>query len=333
MITRRKLMPTGAAVAAGAVAMPWIANAAPMTVRLGHAANEIHPGHIATLEFKKALEALAPGAFDLQIFPNRQLGDDRQNVESCVAGTMEFCGGSGAVISLVTGQQALDAYQLPFLIKDYVHFAKLALTPEADAIHESLSVGGILGLHTADIGQRHFVTVKAPVTKVSDFAGLKTRIVPLELHKVIWEAVGVSPVGLPYGEVYGALETGTIDACEINVSSMLGENLWEVAKHFTLTGHYPWHNTIAVNQGFFEGLSKELQDAIRQAGRDSLQPTLDYTSKQDFDGRDVLREKGVEILELEGLDEMKAKVAPIVETWSGKSPLIAAFVAAANASA
>jgi C4-dicarboxylate-binding protein DctP len=114
---------------------------------------------------------------------------------------------------------------------------------------------------------------------------------------------------------------------------MLGENLWEVAKHFTLTGHYPWHNTIAVNQGFFECLSKELQDAIRQAGRDSLQPTLDYTSKQDFDGRDVLREKGVEILELEGLDEMKAKVAPIVDQWSAKSPLIAAFVGAAQASA
>ena len=103
MITRRTLMKTGAAAAASTVAMPWLANAAPMKVRLAHAANEIHPGHIAAVEFKKALERLVPGAFDMQIFPNRQLGDDRQNGESCIAGTMEFCGWSGAVISLVTG--------------------------------------------------------------------------------------------------------------------------------------------------------------------------------------------------------------------------------------
>jgi len=329
MITRRTLMKTGAAVAA-TLAAPNLARAQPMTVRMGHAANEIHPGHIAALEFKKSLETLVPGAFDLQIFPNRQLGDDRQNVESCVAGTLEFCGGSGSTISIVTGQVALDAYQLPFLIRDYDHFARMSLSPEGEAINESLMVGGILGLQTTDIGQRHFATVSKPVRTLADFAGLKTRIVPLELHKVIWETVGVNPVGLPYGEVYGALETGTIDACEINVSSMLGENLWEVAKHFTLTGHYPWHNVTCVNAAFFESLSPELQEAVRTAGRESVIPTLEYTAKQDLDGRAELEAKGVEILKLDGLDQMKAKVAPIVDQWSGKSPLIADFVSVAQ---
>jgi C4-dicarboxylate-binding protein DctP len=321
---------TGVAAAA-AVAMPWVARAEPMKVRLAHAANEIHPGHIATLEFKAALERIVPGAFDMQIFPNRQLGDDRQNGESCIAGSIEFCGCSGAISSLVTGTVTLDSYQLPFLIKDYDHFTRLALTPEADAIHESLMVGGLIGLQTTDIGRRHFAAVKKPVRTVDDFAGLKTRIVPLELHKVIWEAVGVNPVGLPYGEVYGALETGTIDAVEINVSSMLGEKLMEVAKHFTLTGHYPWHNTISANVAFFEGLPKELQDAVRQAGKESVKPTHDYTSKQDTDGRDTMKQNGVEIYTLEGLDQMKAKVKPVVAQWSGKSPLIATFVAAAQA--
>ena len=332
MLSRRSLLKTGVASAA-AMAMPWVANAAPMKVRLAHAANEIHPGHIAALEFRKALDRLVPGAFDLQIFPNRQLGDDQQNGESCIAGTLEFCGCSGAITSLVTGTNTLDSYQLPFLIKDYDHFAHMALSPEADAIHESLTAGGLIGLQTTDIGRRHFATVSKPVYKLADFAGLKTRIVPLELHKVIWQTVGVNPIGMPYGEVYGALETGTIDAVEINVSSMLGENLWEVAKHFTLTGHYPWHNTIAANVAFYQGLPKELQDAVHEAGRQSVQPTLDYTSKQDNDGRATMMEKGVEIHGLDGLDEMKARVEPIVAQWSSKSPLIANFVAAAKASA
>jgi len=327
--TRRKVLALSGAAAA-TLAMPYVARANPIKVRLGHGANEIHPGHIATVEFKKALEALVPGAIDITIFPNRQLGSDKENLESVIAGTNEMCGASGILYPLVTGRVALDAYQQPFLIKGYDQFTKLATSDVAQKILDDLEPAGIVGLQTTDIGQRHFLSAKDPVRKTADFEGLKTRIVPVPLHKQIWETIGTTPIGLPYGEVYGALETKVIDAVEINVSSMLGENLWEVGKNFTLTGHYPWHNVISVNKAFFDGLPAELQQAMRQAGKDSIAPTLAYTKKQDLEGRDELRAKGVEIFELEDLPAMKEKVAPIVSEWSGKSPLIGEFVALAQ---
>ncbi len=329
MFTRRRMLAVSGAAAA-ALAMPYVARANPVKIKLAHAANEIHPGHIATVEFKKALEALVPGAVDITIFPNRQLGDDKQNLEATLAGTNEMCSSSGILFPLVTGRPALDAYQLPFLIKDYDQFTKLATSDVAQKILDDLEPAGLVGLQTTDIGQRNFLSAKDPVKKTDDFAGLKTRIVPVPLHKAIWETIGTSPVGLPYGEVYGALETKVIDAVEINVSSMLGENLWEVGKNFTLTGHYPWHNVTVINKTFFDGLPAEVQQAMRQAGKDSIAPTLAYTKNQDYTGRDELRAKGVEIFELEDLPAMKQKVAPLVGEWSQKSPLIAEFVALAQ---
>ena len=104
----------GIGLAAGAaISMPWVARAAAQTLRFAHAANEIHPGHIMATSFAEALEKLVPGAFDIQIFPNRQLGDDKQNLESVVAGTLDICNASGVQFPLVTGRPALDAYQLP----------------------------------------------------------------------------------------------------------------------------------------------------------------------------------------------------------------------------
>jgi C4-dicarboxylate-binding protein DctP len=262
------------------------------------------------------------------------LGDDKQNLESAVAGTLELCSCSGILFPLVTGRPALDAFQLPFLIKDYEHFTHLATSDIGQKILDDLTPGGLVGLQTTDIGQRNFLTVNAPVKTTADFAGLKTRIVPVPLHKAIWEAVGTAPVGLPYGEVYGALQTKVIDAVEINVSSIVGENLWEVGKYMTLTGHYPWHNVLAANKAFFDGLPADVQQAMREAGRESIAPTLAYTKEQDFGARDdLVKNKGITISELEDLPVMKEKVKPLIAKWSEKSPLIAEFVAEAQKTA
>ncbi|NWG23426.1 MAG: TRAP transporter substrate-binding protein [Pseudorhodoplanes sp.] len=335
MLTTRRRVLAVAGAAAATIAMPWVARAQQKVIRmrLAHAANEVHPGHIATVRFKEALEKLLPGRVNVQIFPNRQLGDDKQSLESAIAGTIELAGASGVLYPLVTGRPALAAYQLPFLIRDYEHFTKLATSEIGQKMLDDLAPAGLVGLQTTDIGQRNFLSVSKPVKTIADFAGLKTRIVPVPLHKQIWEALGTAPIGLPYGEVYSALQTKVIDAVEINVSSVVGENLWEVGKHFTLTGHYPWHNVIVANKAFFDGLPPDVQAAMRQAGKDSIVPTMDYTKTQDFAARDDLKKKGVQFTPLEDLPAMKAKVEPIIGEWSKKSPLIAEFVAAAQASA
>ncbi|MCB1334302.1 MAG: TRAP transporter substrate-binding protein, partial [Roseivivax sp.] len=265
--------------------------------------------------------------------PNRQLGDDKQLLEGTVAGTIDVSAVSGVLIPLVTGRPAMNGWQLPFLVKDYDHFGRLATSEIGQKIQDDLRAAGLVALATADTGQRNFLSVKNPVTALPDFAGLKTRIVPVPLHKQIWETIGTAPVGLPYGEIYGALETGVIDAVEINVSSMLGENLWEVGKNFTLTGHYPWNMSTVMAQNYWDGLSAEEQAAVTEAGHRSITKTLDYAKTQDLEGREALKAKGVEIIELTDLGAMRDAVAGVTAEWAAKDPLIAELIAAASQTA
>lgn len=331
MITRRTLLQTG--VAMGAVlAAPHVARAAGKMMRIAHGANEVHPGHMLATSFAEALEELMPGAFKVSIFPNRQLGGDKQLLEGTVAGTMDVTAVSGVLIPLVTGRPSMNAWQMPFLIRDYDHFGDLALSDVGQKILDDLRPAGLIGLATADTGQRNFLSVKKDVLTLDDFAGLKTRIVPVPLHKEIWETVGCSPVGLPYGEVYGALETGVIDAVEINVSSMLGENLWEVGKHFTLTGHYPWHMVTLMSQRYWDGLNDEEKAAVTEAGRRSVTKTLAYAKTQDLEGREVLKSRGVDVVGLNDLEQMRQRVAGLTSEWAAKDPLIAELIASANQS-
>ncbi len=332
MITRRTLLQTSAAMGA-TLAMPNIARAAGKTMRIAHAANEVHPGHILATSFAEELENLMPGAFKTQIFPNRQLGGDKQLLEGTVAGSIDVSAVSGVLIPLVTGRQAMNGWQLPFLIKDYDHFGRLATSEVGQKIQADLREAGLIGLATADTGQRHFLSAKNAVSSLPDFEGLKTRIVPVPLHKQIWETVGTAPVGLPYGEIYGAMETGVIDAVEINVSSMLGENLWEVGKQFTLTGHYPWNMSTLMSQNYWDSLNEEEQAAVTEAGFRSISKTLEYAKNQDLEGRETLKSKGVEIVELTDIGAMRDRVASMTKEWADKDPLIAELVAAAAATA
>lgn len=330
MLNRRQMLTASGSMAV-ALSMPSILRADPVRMMLGHASAETHPNHIFALEFRKAVDALVPGALDIQIFPNRQLGDDKQALESTISGAIQLSTCSGVLFPMVTGKVALNAYQLPFLVRDYDHMEKMATSEIGAKLLADLDDAGIIGLGTVDIGRRNFLTTSKPVLSLGDFAGLKTRIVPVPLHKEIWEKMGTAPIGLPYGEVYGALETGVLDALEINVSSIIGENLWEVGKQFTLTGHYPWHAVMSVNRMVFDTLPAEVQQALRQAGRDAIAPTMAYAKKQDQDGLEELRAKGIQINQLSDLEEMRALMQPLVAEWSAKSPLIEEFVKVAQA--
>jgi TRAP-type C4-dicarboxylate transport system substrate-binding protein len=87
-----------------------------------------------------------------------------------------------------------------------------------------------------------------------------------------------------------------------------------------------------LNQAFFEAQSPELQAALIEAGKRSVDATLAYTANQDREGLEFLKGKGVAVHEVADLAGLKARVAPMVDKWAQSDPLIAEFVAEAQAS-
>ena len=234
--------------------------------------------------------------------------------------------------ALSTLVPATDALQLPFVIGSYEAFAKLAVSPEAKAVAAGLEKHGMIALALYDGGQRHFLSVKKPVIAVEDFKGLKTRIAPNRLFLDTWRAVGVNPTPLNYGEVYSALETGALDAVEINLTSIDSEKYYEVGKNVSLTGQYFWPSYLLINKAKFDGLTAEQKAAIRKAADETVAPQVMAVAELDKKLISELKGRGVKITEpsKELLDALKQRTRPVVEAYMKKSPEIAAFVAAAE---
>lgn len=302
------------------------ASAETLDLRFGHAASSQHPFHDGVEMFRDAVAEKTNGAVNIEVYGDRQLGDDRQLLEGVQLGTIDGALVSSVTFSLAADQPAFDGLQLPFLISTYDELADALTSPVAQEMLNGLERAGMVGLGYYEAGLRHYLNRGEPVRTLDDFSGLRTRIVPVPLHEATWQAVGANPVGIAYGEVYTSLQTGVIDAVEINVSSVETENLWENAKHLTMTGHYFWPGVLVVNQTVFEELSPEHQQALIEAGAETIRPQIEYVARHERESLERMKEKGVEAYELDDLMGMQEVMAPVLDRWSGEDPLIAKFI-------
>lgn len=306
------------------------AGAADIQLKLAHGASDKHPFHKLAELYKEAVEKKTNGKVEVQLFPNRQLGGDIDVLKATRAGTIDSSIPSSVLFPWIVKAQAIDALQLPFLVSSYDNLAKMLVSEPAQKMLSSLDKIGLQGISIGEGGLRHFLSTKGAVKKLEDFNGLKTRIVPAALHKAMWEAVGANPTPVKYGEVYTALKTKLIDAVEINISSVESENLWESAKHLTKTGHYFWPGVLIHNKAKFDSLPKDVQTAMLEAGREIVQPQVEYTRDEEAKTAERLMAKGVQIYEFEDFPKMRAAMDPIINKWMASDPLISEYVAAAK---
>lgn len=310
------------ALGAALMAAP-VAQAADVTLKLGHVTQTSHPFHIGAEMFRDAVAKKSGGKMEISVYPARQLGDDRQLLEGVRLGTIDAAVVSSSTFALFT--PVMDALQLPFLIPSYQALSDAFLSPPADKMLASLDALGIKGLGYYEGGFRHFLNSKRPVHKVADMQGLKIRVVPNPLHIAIFRALGANPTPMPYGEVYTALETGALDGSEINVSSVLSERFYEKAKHMTMTGQYFFPAVTIVNKAKFDRLTPEQRKVLTEAARETIRPQVEAAAAQEGDAAKKISAQGVEIIKFDDVATAREKVKALSAEYEAKNPLIKEF--------
>jgi TRAP-type C4-dicarboxylate transport system substrate-binding protein len=124
----------------------------------------------------------------------------------------------------------------------------------------------ILAWH--DPGTRSFYNSVRPIYTPSDLEGLRIRVQETELMMGLITMLGGSPVPMPWGEVYTAIQTGVIDGAENNWPSFITAAHYEVARYFTVSEHSIMPEPIIVNLNAWESISPEMQEIVRQAAID-----------------------------------------------------------------
>jgi TRAP-type C4-dicarboxylate transport system substrate-binding protein len=161
-------------------------------------------------------------------------------------------------------------------------------------------------------GHRHVLT-NVPVRTPADLKGVRMRTpgAPVWLETV--RAMGATPTGMPWSEVYSALQTKVIDGAEAQHPAVYGARLYEVVKYITKTEHIYLITGIVTSRAWFDKLPADQQKILTEesfaAGKWASEATI--ASLADYEKK--LREKGVTIAEIDKAP-FKAATAGVYQT-------------------
>ncbi len=240
-----------------------------VTLRLGYVTTPQHPYGIAVDAFKKEVEAASGGKVTIAPIPN-YTGGDTKLLDAVAGGEVEM----GAVSTATwdtKGVNVFQALQAPFLITNYGLDLSVIGGPIGTAMLESAAGPkklGLVGLGILEGGLRKPLGAKAALKSPADFKGKKIRAPQSKVLSATLTALGAQAVPLPVGDVFTALQNGTVDGMEANLGLIATNKYNEVAKFVTQDVNlWPFPAAVVINQAQFDKLSADQKTAIQTAGK------------------------------------------------------------------
>lgn len=239
------------------------------TLKLAHGLDINHSVHKAMVKMGEDLKKLSNGKLQLEIYPNQQLGTERQCLELLQIGSLDMTKVSAGVMENFAPKMKI--FGLPFLFRDREHSFHVLDGP----IGKKLLVDGekywLKGLGYYDAGSRSFYTKTKPINSPEDLTGMKIRVMESVTAMDMVRSLGGSPTPISWGELYTSLQQGVVDGAENNPPSFYLSRHYEVCKYYSLDEHTVLPDVLIIGTQIWNRLSEEEQKWLQEAVDNSVQ--------------------------------------------------------------
>jgi C4-dicarboxylate-binding protein DctP len=308
--------------------------AEPIKVKFSHVVAPDTPKGLAAKKFKELAEKASSGRVQVQIYPNSQLYKDKEEIEALQLGAVQMLAPSLSKFGPL-GTREFEVFDVPFVFPTKAALYRVMDGAVGKTLFAKLESKGIHGLAYWDSGYKQIHANKA-VKTVADLKGLKLRIQSSKVLDAQMRAIGVSPQVLAFGEVYTALQTGTVDGGENTLSNIFTQKMHEVQKHITISEHGYIGYGVIVNKKFWDSLPADIRRILERAMNDATMYERQVAQQENdraLAGIRALKKTAVHVLtDAERNEWRKVFVAlyPKFESIVGRETLAAVQQAAAT---
>jgi len=281
---------------AAAAAFVAVQSAGAMELTAAHVNPPGEPSNTAFAELAKKLEGSKTG-LSLKVFPQGQIGDEKDAIEQVRLGAIAMT--TVATSNLSAFAPSVGVFDIPFLFRDAnQHPWVVADGPIGKELADKIEKeSGLKVLGWWSAGLRHVFTRKVDVKTPADLSSQKIRVIGSPVYIETFNALGARATPMPYGEVYTALATGTVDAAENDSSGYRNMKFYEQAPHLSLTGHFFLYKVVVANADIMNQLTPEQRAEFDQAFAEATKLQRDLFNSNFESDIEYLKSKGVTVTE------------------------------------
>jgi len=261
---------------------------------LGHSLPQSHPVHKGILEFQRVLDKKSGGTVQIKIFPDAQLGSEREVLELLQIGSVAATKVSAATLSNFVPEYHILG--IPYLFRSKEHQFNVLEGEIGKSILEKGSKFWLRGLCYYDAGSRSFYTSEKAIRTPEDLKGLKIRVMNNQMAINMVNSMGGSATPLSYSELYTAIQQGVVDGAENNPPSFVSSNHYEISKYYTLDQHSSVPDVLVIGTKFWEQLTAQEKVWVQDAANESSQAQKVFWNESVEESMRVAKEHGVEVI-------------------------------------
>ena len=230
------------------------------TIKVGYIGSESHPTMQAMKTFGDNVAKGSEGKIKVELYPNAQLGGDRELCEGVQMGAIQMAIPSTS--ALAGFDKRIQVLDLPYLFTTREAAFEAVDGELGQKLNEFLGKKGFYVVGYLENGFRHVTNSKQPITKPEDLSGLKIRTMENPMHLAFFKELGANPTPMSWGELYTALQQGTVDAQENPYAMIDDGKFYEVQKYVSETGHVFSYEILIANKKFMEKLPEDLRALV-----------------------------------------------------------------------
>lgn len=282
--------------------------AAAIKVKFAHGGSMEHQYHIGAEQFKKLVEERSNKEIIVNIFPQAQLGSERDAIEGVRMGTLEMTSiaSAGALPSFVPEMGVLA---VPYILTTRNQVYAALDGPFGQELNKLIEKKGLVNLTYWEVGFRNFTNNIKPIKSPADIKGMKIRVQESKVWMELVNTLGGIPTPVSFGELYSALQQKVVDGQENPIATIYSMKYYEVQKFLTLDGHAYEAASVLINPKFFAKLSENHQKIIRDAAVDAGKYQRKRLEELDKERLGIMKAAGVIIEEAPDIDAFKKATA------------------------
>tara|TARA_B100000678_G_scaffold291522_1_gene308941 strand:- start:899 stop:1873 length:975 start_codon:yes stop_codon:yes gene_type:complete len=261
---------------------------------LAHNLPQSHPVHKGILTFQEVVDKKSGGLLKIKIFPDGQLGSEREVLELLQIGSIAITKVSAATLSNFVPEYHILG--IPYLFRDKEHLFNVLEGDIGKLILEKGNKFWLRGLCYYDAGSRSFYTKNKPIYIPDDLKGLKIRVMNNQISIKMVNSLGASATPMSLGELYIAIQQGVVDGAENNLPSFVFSNHYEVSKYYTLDQHSLVPDVLIISTKYWDKLSIQEQKWLQEAANESSQAQKEFWNESVKESLKIVKDFGVEII-------------------------------------